>query len=881
MEDSAGSRRSRPSSESGPAYAPEKKKRKLLLDKPKSERDLLRDRIVRLGDGQLRGIWDELVKYADEFESIAPELQVEAAEFLMECGSNLSFSAPVFARLVFLLRPKRQDLFDPIIQATCERFFSLIKDGKWIEARILLRFIASLALCDVLAPEAIERLIRLMLETITAPSLTTRGKDFVGYLCVSCLVWCGEKMDEGFLDHVIATVEGWVQDPTRTDSKEHQTAKDYCVFQGDEELDVVDPCGEACDIVKKCRNGLKWAVGYVLHVPDQRQSSQIGNVSALPPMSYEVLEEGDAGNSMTSCITENTHEYPMLEHRLRMVSKKADGDDEKIVESWIVMEIVSDIVHMFASSPQDMASRLGSIASRLGSIGPEVIVGCLFEHILRLPVSNHPMVLFESVFRTKSKEFESAIMHVMHIFFHNIDMLELSCVEKLAQWFGLHLTSNGFVAPWDEWMHGLWKNITYKKEKFLERSLEWSVRYSFHERVSFLIPPALRSFLPKNQEPDSMSFLRSPYSRRLLNAMMGMNPSTEEFERVVEEVSSEISAVQLPATVVVAVQPKEDGTGDDKSGESPSESRDRDDENGDDGNKDDSHAMEKLEENADVASENPQQDANEELKETNDGSGEQDQAGTEDEIVQTSVPVSFTPLPLPRTYDPIDVLVIQSVWYIGSRSYSHLWQALRHWGGFLKQYFQSEDVEISERAFLTVFDFWKNSRKWQSQSIRAIMQWGVADPRKHVLSFLLTNTKWCNVEDPFFWEVVESVLDVYSTKLARLKEDLLRIHSNDMEATADGDLISEERMIVVVPSIESLIDTTRMAVSMSVHDVILFLVAKAEAYNDLEEGQEWKMSLLLDRIRSFTQKRVPLLLPETKSELESAFEKISELEQSA
>jgi len=87
----------------------------------------------------------------------------------------------------------------------------------------------------------------------------------------------------------------------------------------------------------------------------------------------------------------------------------------------------------------------------------------------------------------------------VHRLFLNMHKLTLEACERLAIWFGYHLSNTGFEWPWPAWEHvSQQSDPSHSQRYFVEMALHQGVRLSYYDCVDHVLAcaPGLRSLLP-------------------------------------------------------------------------------------------------------------------------------------------------------------------------------------------------------------------------------------------------------------------------------------------------------------------------------------------------------------------------------------------------
>lgn len=173
--------------------------------------------LVRVGD--FHHITTSLSSLEENVEGLAGALGDELAtfgdliaDFVLTAACQLSLQTPVYATLVGLLNARDEDFGAKVVQGGAVRLDAMIRQGRWINAKLVLRFLCELVNARVVKAEG-EGSLGEVLTTLAGPlkepdaAVPPARKDLYLYLVVSVLPWVWDALAQEWPDGLPALLE--------------------------------------------------------------------------------------------------------------------------------------------------------------------------------------------------------------------------------------------------------------------------------------------------------------------------------------------------------------------------------------------------------------------------------------------------------------------------------------------------------------------------------------------------------------------------------------------------------------------------------------------------------------------------------------------------
>ena len=520
--------------------------------KPKTKEDEIKAQmkalLVRVGD--FHHISTSLSSLEENVEGLAGALGDElatfgefVADFVLTAAGQLSLQTPVYATLVGLLNARDEEFGAKVVKGGAVRLDAMIRQGRWVNAKLVLRFLAELVNARVVKAEgegSLGELLTTLLGPLNEPDETVppARKDLYLYLVVSVLPWVWDALAKEWPDGLPALLEtAFAYGDRRVPLYKKQGVR--CVLEAglDEEEEEKD------DESEPAQDSIQTALGVVkalaVTLEEGQESIEINSIVkpwrsvkddlaqgirhtipiiVLPDPDLPTLAAGAFPLPLHPCFAE-----------FDLFDAESGGQAASVatlgsIERWVLREYLKDGLVTFRPFVNEAGNKRGSFAAeveQLYSISylapPDVATEHLVAEALLLWLLQRPgrdlaylhRLLLQVVQTPKAAGSLALGLHLL--FQDNLDVLDHGAIVQLADWFGAHLTNTSFVFPyWNAWAELLAEQEGEEgggedspQQFFLRRVLDVAARQTYVGKVKEHIPPSLHAYVPG--DPYSLS----------------------------------------------------------------------------------------------------------------------------------------------------------------------------------------------------------------------------------------------------------------------------------------------------------------------------------------------------------------------------------------
>lgn len=578
------------------------------MTKEEEIRSQMRALLVRVGD--LHHIGTSLSSLEENVEGLAGALGDELAafggflaDFILTAASQLSMQTPVYATLVGLLNAREEDFGAKVVQGATERLDDMIRKGRWVNAKLLLRFFCELVNARVVKAEGVGSLGELLtallrpVEEIGA-SVPAGRKDLYCHLVLSVLPWAWDALAKEWPDGLPKLLETAFSHVDARQGLFKRSGLRSILEEGLEEAEdgagagAGDKMDEGSGPKEPTLDSLEAAAAAVRRLAATLESGEAVEINAIVKPWRSVKEELAQGirHAIPLMVTpdpdpqpENPLPQPLPFHPLMGEFDLFDaGSGERAgtvaalgpLERWVVREYLKDSLVTFRPFVTEAGVKRGSYAAEVDQLlsisylaPPDVAteflaVEALLLWLLQAPGRDLAYLHRLIVQAVQTPNAAAALALGVHLLFQDfLEVLDHVAVAQLAEWFGSHLSNTQFAFPyWDVWAQAVTEehggadgdaaalaSKDHPQLFFLRRALDVAARHTYVGKVKELLPAALHALIPA--EPYAVSPFLPPSASVEEEPSDGEPPATAALKGLVRRLKGVLQGEATPGEV--------------------------------------------------------------------------------------------------------------------------------------------------------------------------------------------------------------------------------------------------------------------------------------------------------------------------------------------
>lgn len=507
------------------------------------------------------------------------------SEYVVTCAAQLPMQTSGYATLVGLLNAKDEDFGDKVVKRAAYKLQEFIHLGRWINAKLTLRFLAELVNARTVVADgdaSLGELLTQLMGPVQDETVTGARKDFYVYLVASTLPWVWDTMAKEWPDKFPGLVRSVVDYGA---SRTPHFRKDGLRAPLEAKLDEDDDGEPVVDSVQAAIQAVETLAPSVT----EEGMSVSTDISAIPKPWVSVKEELSQGRRHHIPVVTLPDPDPMpeqpKEHDLPFHPAFADfelfdkdsGERPATVaalpplERWVMRDYMRDMLVTFRPFVTEAGVKRGSYRAEseqllsLSYFAPDqvatefIVVESLLLWLLQLPGRDLPYLhrLLIDFVGYGEKPAGALLLGTTLLVQNYAELLDHVALTQLADWFGSHLTNTQVKLPEGTWR--VFGDLVSEFESepdhpslfFLRRALDVAVRLTYlqfvkdrvpDERLHALLPgqPYMRStYLPAGSGPDPSP--SDPPATRVLKTLIQQFKGLVTDQVSVEQVSAWLS----------------------------------------------------------------------------------------------------------------------------------------------------------------------------------------------------------------------------------------------------------------------------------------------------------------------------------------------------
>ena len=408
---------------------------------------------------------------------------------LIHCVTLLPLKTPLYATLVGLLNVKNNEFVGEVVNAAKHALETALRERGWSRSRILVRFLCELVNCNVLLASAVVAIFSQFVDVIKGHESRAGSRaqcDFYAGLIVWAMPWIGPELFKRRKDDLSS-----LMDVLKTYFSEQRTAPDLeavAVFRTSE-----SPARE--ELVEL------WEAVHAWY--ETTQCQPLTSIISQPYAPFNAQFSNSESNHLLGRLAlapvDDVDRYPGP-RRLFTLMPDNELPQDNLVKT-LMRLCMHDQINLYHIDRKECAKMM------LNTTCPEglelIIVEGIFSELMRLPNSGRKQVYYTALLCElckTSQQVPPALLLALNVQFDALESMDIECVQRLVNWFALHLSNFDFRWNWAAWTEHLDRpqSVQYT---FIREALAACQRLSYRDRIEKTIPPDFEPLLPPTPVP--------------------------------------------------------------------------------------------------------------------------------------------------------------------------------------------------------------------------------------------------------------------------------------------------------------------------------------------------------------------------------------------
>ncbi|TPX09688.1 uncharacterized protein E0L32_009161 [Thyridium curvatum] len=527
----------------------------------------VRKQLLSLAESPLRKWHEEVVGIARMVADNDDDSQLRENFVSLVCQLVVEqpLKTPFVAAVVLVMNTLKPDITVEVLRRVTATTEENIKDGKWREVKLNLKFLACLQSClegDGLFP-VLEELFARAVDLQTASSDDTIGTELVKIILLT-------------LPYLMAAAPGqWHQKAADLMDKTDIIASEPHSLQ-----QLIDPyhpeAGEESPAASASVIGL-------LQKQLQAEAKNAWALSCIPRPWRMPLEEVEQQAKLDEAprhplpaiaVPETVITGPRALFPEVYFSVYSNQEIESVppvtnIAASLVRDVLLDTIN-FLDFNRNVTARClidldcyfadGTFVKRatpfdrLKDVEPDrstwkpedAAVDAVFSQLFSLPSPEHKLVYYHSVLTEACKIAPAAIApslgRAIRFLYKNCSRLDLELTNRFIDWFAHHLSNFGFTWKWSEWVEDAQLPKLHPRKAFIRGAIDKEIRLSFAQRIKNTLPPEYQDMIGPEKEQEMPEFKfkddSTPFAEegRELASLLKRKAPDEDIQPIIERI---------------------------------------------------------------------------------------------------------------------------------------------------------------------------------------------------------------------------------------------------------------------------------------------------------------------------------------------------------
>ncbi|GAX72593.1 hypothetical protein CEUSTIGMA_g49.t1 [Chlamydomonas eustigma] len=477
----------------------------------------------------------------------------ELIDIMLECIFEVPTKTPYYALLTGLLNVDEHDFVSRLVRSAHDSFEKAVLSGELDKARLLLRFLASLVVVQVLNSSGVLALMQGIVASALNITEACAHEDPTGCtwqpwcdqlvnLVIAALPWSGYELSESAPHEVSKLMNSIESYMAARPSKEDGQMRPFFGDLGPDDLAGRSDSGSSSylsdvwEAVKECQLN-DWKVASIPQVHSQFESKVAqGTSHELPPHSLDIpvtpsfLGHATA-DSPKAVLAALLRKAIPSRGGLRLLGKERTEGNRPAIERWVAEEYILDTLASFEGNRVECVKRLVSgLPLAAGWEHQALLAEVLFGQMLALPEPKLHLMAYGTIIVDLCKipkfDFTRPLSGCVRELFSRLPNMDPELRTRLVNWLSYHLSNFDYTWPWDRWSWVSELPPEAAQRQFCTQLLGRLVRLSYWQRIQQVLPDTFKQLLgPEPEVPDAPGTGVLPGGSKTKVAVMASKPA--------------------------------------------------------------------------------------------------------------------------------------------------------------------------------------------------------------------------------------------------------------------------------------------------------------------------------------------------------------------
>lgn len=445
--------------------------------------------ITRVGEKSTSSLESNLEGLASVLEADLANYKTKIMRILCSCVVKLPEKMAVYTTLVGLLNAKNYNCGGEFVEMLIRNLKEALKTGEYDNAKLIVRFLADCVNCHVIVAGSLLSMFDNFIEVTLEDNIPQVRSDWYVYAVMSALPWVAKELHEkkeAEFNKLLSTIDNYIS------KRQKIHAPALRVWTSD----FPHPQEEYLDCL--------WAQIKNLKANKWSEKQIVRPYLAFDGVLCEALQHTLPQIIPPSHNEETTYPLPRVIFRMFDYTDVPEGPvlpGSHSIERYLIEEQIDRILCTNFAERKDCAAALLSFPSKNKIPLNYMIVEVMFSQLFLLPVPPYLEIFYGSLLielcKLQPGSMPQVLAQATEMLYERIDTMNVTCIERFANWFAYHLSNFQFRWSWDDWSTCCQMDPELPKPKFVKEVLLKAMRLSYHQRMVETVPESFEALIPE------------------------------------------------------------------------------------------------------------------------------------------------------------------------------------------------------------------------------------------------------------------------------------------------------------------------------------------------------------------------------------------------
>uniref|UniRef100_A0A0N4ZFL0 Nuclear cap-binding protein subunit 1 n=1 Tax=Parastrongyloides trichosuri TaxID=131310 RepID=A0A0N4ZFL0_PARTI len=445
--------------------------------------------IVLMGNVSNTNLESNLENLASVCINNIEDFRFQILDTLSECAVYTPYKHSIYSPVIGLLNVKIPDIVKEYLDNLVKDANNFLLSGNFQYALNIVLMLSELINVHVISPKSLLTVLQ-NLVSVGKDSSDKRKGDFCVYMVMHSLPICALELSDNepasFMD-LISSIEDYMRDRDISSTDCLKIWESSEVINQKEKLESL--WNQIKNLEKRQWRDEGFSKQYFSSYKNELETSTLHEIN-------EIVVPGESYNL--------TYPAPQIVFRLFEPAHISSNDPPlpgvDTIDRFMLEQALIGILEQHVYDRKACAESMLSYIKKAEYPVTYVIVEIIFRLLLTLPDSPQIHVFYGSLFieccKLQPNKMPQVLALAAELIFRNMNKMQITCVDRLIDWFSYHLSNFQYRWTWGDWLEQVNIESNSMKKYFLTEVIIKCVQFAYHTRIVEALPEGCQLMPP-------------------------------------------------------------------------------------------------------------------------------------------------------------------------------------------------------------------------------------------------------------------------------------------------------------------------------------------------------------------------------------------------